>query len=56
MLLGLTNEQQTLHTTVVQLVSIPVNGLHSARVSISDSRLRVYTASIDITFVLVGFR
>jgi len=56
MLLHLTEEQQTLKTTVVQLVSFPTSGLHSATVSISDSRLQVYNAYIDITFVLVGFR
>ena len=56
LILGFTHEQQTIATTVLQLMHFPAQGLHSARVSLSDSRLRVYSASVDITFVLVGFR
>ena len=53
---GLVSEQQTLRSTVVQLVTYPSTGLHSTEVRISDSRLQIYSASIDIKFVLAGYR
>jgi len=56
LLMALTSEHQTVSGTAVQLVSLPKGGLHSASLSLSDSRLQVYAASIDITFVLTGFR
>lgn len=39
-----------------QLVQMPKEGLTSAHVTLSDSRLHVYKATVDINFVLVGFR
>ncbi|EKX46571.1 hypothetical protein GUITHDRAFT_162992 [Guillardia theta CCMP2712] len=56
LVLGFTSEHQAIRGTVVQLISFPKGGLQRATVSISDSRLQVYSASIDISFVLTGFR
>jgi hypothetical protein len=54
--MALTCEHQVVRGTAVQLVSLPTGGLHSATLSLSDSRLQVYSAYVDITFVLTGFR
>ena len=56
LVLALTSEHQVVSGTAVQLVSLPKGGLHSASLSLSDSRLQIYSASVDITFVLTGFR
>ena len=56
LVMALTSEHQIVSGTAVQLVSLPQGGLHSASLSLSDSRLQVYSASVDITFVLTGFR
>jgi hypothetical protein len=56
LVMAMTSEHQIVSGTAVQLVSLPKGGLHSASLSLSDSRLQVYSASIDITFVLTGFR
>ena len=45
LVLGLTAEQQSLRATVVQLMTYPATGLHSSRVSLSDSRLQVGRAA-----------
>ena len=56
LVMALTSEHQVVSGTAVQLVSLPKGGLHSAWLSLSDSRLQIYSASVDITFVLTGFR
>lgn len=56
LVMALTSEHQIVSGTAVQLVSLPKGGLHSASLSLSDSRLQIYSASVDITFVLTGFR
>eukprot|EP00960_Hanusia_phi_P066680 766453-Hanusia_phi.AAC.4 len=56
LVLGFTSEHQIIRGTVVQLISFPKGGLQRATVSISDSRLQVYSATVDISFVLTGFR
>lgn len=56
MVFGWGAEQQRVSGTVIQLVQMPKEGLTSAHVTLSDSRLHVYKATVDINFVLVGFR